>query len=649
MATLNEDSLKGQRRRRRRMLLAMAVFFILIAPFVGELLDRTLIGVLKDFGNFQYDFQYGACLTRLIEHRERQVLVGTAYLILAVGIMIMISSAQPTISKTAEREIAHGIFTPVPVGNGQFGNERFMTEDEMRQEFGVVEYRGDGNIANVLHDVGIIVDYQKVGKTEIIKYLTEAVNTEIIGATRSGKTRRLLITSIWLAILAGTNQLVIDVKGELFAYTHKFAEANGFEVRTLDFRYPEKSMRFNNLSEIVELLKEKRISEAVDKAWDIVSMLVGEAKGERIWNDGQCATIAAAILIVAQDAPELCRNLPNVYYFLAYMCEPDMETGEMPINEYLENLPENHPARGAFQIAKIAPFRTRGSFFTSALATLRLYTTWNVANITSCSDYSLNDVDEKKVIFYIIVPDEKTTYHPIAALFMKQLYESLVAQALNKGGSLSRRFIMRADEIGNFPKIPDMGTMLSAGAGRNIFFELVIQDYQQMEAKYKDDFRNIRTNCQLTIALRVTDPQTTKQLSDRLGPYTVEVTSASTNQQENKFGKNTGGFSYGNSANLTGRPLMFPAEISKIEKPDALLIYGGKKKIVNLPDISEYYANKEFGMGDKEFNRKLFMERMNERPTREIREPILWGIWKEYGIREREEEFDEEEKVSFLD
>ena len=27
------------------------------------------------------------------------------------------------------------------------------------------------------------------------------------------------------------------------------------------------------------------------------------AAGERIWTDGQCATIAAAILIIAQDAP----------------------------------------------------------------------------------------------------------------------------------------------------------------------------------------------------------------------------------------------------------------------------------------------------------------------------------------------------------
>lgn len=150
-------------------------------------------------------------------------------------------------------------------------------------------------------DAGIIVDFEKSGNKEVIRYLAEAVNVEILGATRCGKTRRLLMTSTWLGIMAGINMLIIDVKGEICAFTQPFAQKRGYEIRILDFRYPEKSMRFNNLDIIVKLLKEGKVSEAVDQAWDIVTILVGEPKGEKIWTDGQCATIAAAILIVAQD------------------------------------------------------------------------------------------------------------------------------------------------------------------------------------------------------------------------------------------------------------------------------------------------------------------------------------------------------------
>lgn len=647
MATLNNDEIRRGRKKRRIFWMIMCIMLILMAPLLGEVLDKTMNGLFREFGSFEYDFDYQECLILLLVQPQRKILVVLSYVVFAIAVFMSSSLVQPSIVKIETQEVAHGIFTPVPVGNGQYGTARFMTCQEMEQSFAIAEYIGGTEMKGLYPDAGIIVDFEKSGNKEVIRYLAEAVNVEILGATRCGKTRRLLMTSTWLGIMAGINMLIIDVKGEICAFTQPFAQKRGYEIRILDFRYPEKSMRFNNLDIIVKLLKEGKVSEAVDQAWDIVTILVGEPKGEKIWTDGQCATIAAAILIVAQDAPEGCKNLINVYYFLAYMCESDPETGIMPINEYLENLPENHPARGAFQIAKIAPFRTRSSFFTNALTTLRLYTAWNVADVTKSSDYILDDTDEKKVIYYVILPDEKKTYHPIGAIFIKQLYESLVQQAIKKGGSLDRKFIIRADEIGNFPVIPGLGTMLSAGAGRKIFFELVWQDYQQEESLYKEDYRNIRTNCQLTICLKVTDPETTKQLSNRLGNYTVEVNATSTSQSEGKGGKNATS-SYTNSANMGGRPLLYPDEISAIEKPDALILYGGKKAITNLPDISEYYANDVFGMGDVEFNKKLFLQRMEQRPGRKISEPVLWGIWNEYAEKNRKDEIEDDEKVSFL-
>lgn len=647
MPALDSKVQISEKKRRKRFHIILIVLWIVLAPMTVEFIDSVFRGIFQNYGVFDFNFDYISNLQQLLKEKNRQTLFYSFTIFAMFGLFMLLYRARPEISTGETMEVAQGIHIPVPAGNGEYGTARFMTKKELDSKFATATYTGHGNVKGLSHDAGIIVDYEKQGKKEIIRYLKDAVNAIILGATRCGKTRRLLMTSTWLDLIAGINLFVVDVKGEIYAFTHKFAERLGYEIRVLDFRYFDKSMHFNNLGEINKLLKEKKISEAVNKAWDIVSVLVGEPQGERIWTDGQCATIAAAILIVAQDAPEWAKNLTNVYYFLAYMCEADPETGAMPITDYLENLPDNHPARGAFQIAKIAPFRTRSSFFTSALATLRLYTDWNVADITKTSDYELSDTDDKKVITYLIMPDEKTTYHPIGAIYIKQLYESLVAQAIKKGGKLDRKFVFRADEIGNFPIIPGLGTMLSAGAGRNIFFELVIQDYQQLESKYKNDFRNIRTNCQLTICLKVTDEESTKTISTKLGPYTIQVNSASSSMSDGRSESSN----CTSSANLTGRPLMFPDEISALEKPDALILYDGKKAIVQLPDISEYYANKEFGMGDEEFNKKLFLKRMDDRPSREIDAPRLWGVWEDYGATYRNieiEETEEEKKVSFL-
>lgn len=647
MPSLDNRTRKSEKQRKHSFYFILGILWLLLAPFTVELADGFLRGIFQNYGVFDFNFHYVRNAELLLQDRNRKLLFLILTILYFCGLLMLLYRARPQIGRAETMEVAKGIYIPVPAGNGEYGTAHFMTSEEIDNEFAIATYIGHGNVKGLLPDAGIIIDYMRQGKKEVIRYLKDAVNTIVLGATRCGKTRRLLMTSTWLNLLAGVNLFVVDVKGEIFAFTSKFAALLGYEVRTLDFRSPKQSMCFNNLDEINQLLKEKKISEAVNKAWDIVSVLVGEPKGERIWTDGQCATIAAAILIVAQDAPEGCKNLTNVYYFLAYMCEPDPETGEMPITDYLENLPDSHPARGAFQIAKIAPFRTRSSFFTSALATLRLFTDWNVADITKTSDYIFSDTDEKKVITYLILPDEKKTYHPIGAIFIKQYYESLVAQALKKGGKLDRRFIFRLDEIGNFPVIPEFGTMLSAGAGRNIFFELVLQDYQQLEGKYKDDFRNIRTNCQLTICLKVTDEQSTKTISTQLGNYTIQINSASASVSDGRGDSS----SYSSNSNLGGRPLLFPDEISAIQKPDALILYEGKKAITNLPDISEYYANQEFGMGDEEYNRRLFLERMKERQSREIGAPKLWGVWEDYGATFHTVEIEEpeaERKVSFL-
>lgn len=641
MARYNTKRKNRVKSRKIKFVVTYIVTLLVSAPLIAEIINGVLLGLFNGY-EFRFNFDYQECLRLFFEEDVRYRLFLVYSVIFSCMTFTLFYRPENDIGNAEVMKVANGIWIPVPAGNGEYGTAHFMSQKELDDKFSIAVHKENSTINGLQQNAGIIVNYEKKFGKEYIWYLDEPTNTILLGATRSGKGRRLLIQSIWLNIIARINLLVTDVKGEMYAYTSPFAKEYGYEVRTLDFRFPEKSDHYNFMDEINQLLKEGNITKAVNKAWDIVTILVGEPQGERIWSDGQCATIVAAILIVGQDAPEECKNLTNVYYFLAYMCEPDPETGEMAITDYLNNLPSNHPARGAFQIAKIAPFRTRSSFFTSALATLRLFTDWNVADITSRSDYKLSDIDTKKVITYIILPEEKTTFHPLGAMYIKQTYESLVEQAIERGGELDRRFIIRADEVGNFPKIPDLGAMVSAGAGRNIFLELVLQDYQQLEGKYKDDFRNIKTNCQLTIALKATDEGTTRSLSNSLGTYTIQTVSSSTSFNDGKYNS----LNVSSSRNLTGRPLMYPDEIAGLESPDALILYGGKKAIVHLPDISKWKVNKILGMGSKAHNKKLYLKRMEERPSRVISEPCLWGVWEDYGMDSYVD--DEDRKVTFL-
>ena len=103
------------------------------------------------------------------------------------------------------------------------------------------------------------------------------------------------------------------------------------------------------------------------------------------------------------------------------------------------------------KLGDVAPSRTRGSFYPSALTTLRLFTSKSIYGITSTSDFSLTDVGEKKQALFIILPDEKTTFYPIASQIISQQYELLANTADKRGGRLKQRINFLLDEFGVRP------------------------------------------------------------------------------------------------------------------------------------------------------------------------------------------------------
>ena len=202
----------------------------------------------------------------------------------------------------------------------------------------------------------------------------------------------------------------------------------------------------------------------------------------------------------------------------------------MPILEYVKKLPNSHPARALLSISDVAPSRTRGSFYTSALTTLRLFTSKSIYAITHQSDFSLADMGSKKQALFIILPDEKTTFYPIASLIVSQQYELLAEAADRRGGRLKKRVNFVLDEFGNFTPISDMTNKLTVAAGRGMRYSLYIQSFSQLKQKYDDNIADtMKANCQTWVYLQADDPETLREISDKLGSYTTSSYQLSAN------------------------------------------------------------------------------------------------------------------------
>lgn len=79
--------------------------------------------------------------------------------------------------------------------------------------------------------------------------------------------------------------------------------------------------------------------------------------------------------------------------------------------------------------------------------------------------------------------------------------------------------------------------------------------------------------------------------------------------------------------NLGARPLLTPDEILRINRPYLLVMTSGKMPaMTQAPDLSKWYFNQMYGLGDEEFNRQVRENREQARATNEVKEVKLWDI-----------------------
>lgn len=563
------------------------------------------------------------------------------FVLLLLGIITLLVGGKSSF-KVDMIEITPEIRTPAPAGQGQHGTAKWLPKEKFDQVFDsdIIDSKklmqgkesfSAGGLVLGKEDIKTSIFSKRV--KEKIYHITKDLHALIIGATRSGKTRCIVIQTIIDLILAGENVVVPDLKGELRDYTEDVAKKYGYEVIGIDFIHPYQSKRRNFLEPVIKALQRNDISRAIEETWSLVSQLVGEPpeNGEKLWNNGEAATLAASIMAVCydnQDHPEY-QNLTNVFYFITEMCSD--YRGALPLQFYIDSLPEEHPAKILLAATKVAAMRTRSSFYVSAIMTLKLLTIPAINQMTNASDFDIEKlIDEgKKVIIYLGLPARDKTYFPLASLFLRQISDLIDYVADEKyGGRVPVRWNFIDEEMGNFTKITNMRQQTSFGAGKGIRHFMFIQSYAQLDDVYGEKVSQIiQDNADIKIYLRSPNPTTKKKISEDLGNYTTRSYSKSNNTPSGTF---RNGGSDGESSNLMGRPLLYPDEVGKLQRPYSLVMSDADPAIMYAPDLSQYAMNEFLGMGDEEHNnrlrqRKAEEHKKNERPHNSKME--LWGIW----------------------
>ena len=167
-----------------------------------------------------------------------------------------------------------------------------------------------------------------------------------------------------------------------------------------------------------------------------------------------------------------------------------------------------------------APNETKGSILSVFNQKIQLFSSRdNLSEMLSRSDFDMEDIGRKKTAVFIVVQDEKKTYHPLVTIFLKQCYETLIRVAQEEsGGKLKYRTNFLMDEFANMPPLSDVDAMVSAARSRNIRLSFIIQNFSQLNDVYgKEKAETIRGNCSNTIYLLSTELAALEEISKMCG------------------------------------------------------------------------------------------------------------------------------------
>lgn len=172
--------------------------------------------------------------------------------------------------------------------------------------------------------------------------------------------------------------------------------------------------------------------------------------------------------------------------------------------------------------------------------------------------------------------------------------------------------------------ISDMTNKLTVAAGRGMRYALFVQGFDQLKEKYSDNIANtIKGNCQVWAYLQSDDPETLREMSDKLGSYTTSSYQLSASNGKYTTPSNS------QSVSLTERKLLNTDEVRRVKRPHQIITSRDHPAMMYAPDLSQWMFNKMLGLGDMEHNRRLREEREQKRPiiTDTKQEIALWNIW----------------------
>ena len=454
-------------------------------------------------------------------------------------------------------------------GKKEDGFGRFAKEDEYKRFKDVepVELTAKESTA-----AGFPLVYDK--KKNLVYVDNGESHSLVIGATGSGKTQMVINPLVGILAKKGESMVITDPKGEIFEKNGEMLKDLGYDVIVVNFRDPKNGSCWNPYTLPYKYYKEGNQDKANELLNDMaINIATDEKADDPFWTNSAADYLTGLSLGMFEDASEDEISISTVNLMMT-VGEEKMGASTYAKEYFKLKDPASPAAINALGTVN-APQDTKNSIESVLKQKIKVFAvTQNLAEMLSRSDFDMETIGERKTAIFMIIQDEKTTYHALATIFVKQCYESLIAVAQRHGGKLPVRTNFLLDEFANMPKFKDITTMITAARSRQIRMTMIIQNFAQLKQVYgNEDAETIRGNCGNILYLLTGELSALEEISKLCGDKIVKV---------------------GKDKKEETRPLITVTELQRFKQDEVLVL---KHRLPPLRTKFLPFWNTDFGYG----------------------------------------------------
>ena len=397
-----------------------------------------------------------------------------------------------------------------------------------------------------------------------------SLNVLVIGGSGAAKTRSFVLPNI---LTANTNYVITDPKSEVLLATGGYLKEQGYDVRVLNLVNLEQSDGYNPFR---YLRDEKDVLKLVNNLIQSTTPK-GSHESDPFWTKAETALLQAIILMLFQEAPEYEQNFSMVMRVLEYAEVREEDEGHVsPLDLLFESIERRKPDSVAvrqYKVFKLAAGKTAKSILVSTAVRLAPFNLPQIQALTDHDDMDLYTLGEKKVALYAVIPDNDNTFNFLVSLLYAQAFQALYYSADQiHHGPLPRHVRFVLDEFAAMP-LPGFTRELATMRSRSISASVIIQNMAQIKELYKDSWETIPGNCDTILYLGGNESSTHKYVSEILGKATIDTKTHG--QTKGKSG------SYSTNFQMSGRELLTPDEVRKLDNRYALLFIRGASPVMD--------------------------------------------------------------------